>query len=301
VSAVGRNSLGINRYENFIQTDAAINRGNSGGALIDAEGRLIGINTAIFSPSGGNAGIGFAVPVNLARSVMERLIKDGKVTRGFLGVNLQPEINADLAEQFKLPDQHGAMVTEVISDSPAAQAGLKSGDVIRAVDDKTISEKAQLQLLISQTPPGTKVELKILRGEEGGKPAEKKLAVTVGTLPTDLESNRGLRAVPEQQPNNGTDALDGVEVGDLDAAARHQLNLPAGVHGALVTNVDADSNSAQAGLQQGDVILEINHQPVRNASVAVDLSEKAQGRRVLLRIWRDGASLFLTVDNVKHK
>ena len=136
VSGIGRTSLGIIRegYENFIQTDAAINQGNSGGALIDADGRLIGINTAIFSPSGGNAGVGFAVPINLARSVMDRLVKYGKVTRGYLGIGLQVEITSDLAEAFNLPDQTGAMVASVAPNTPAAKAGLQRGDVIRELD-----------------------------------------------------------------------------------------------------------------------------------------------------------------------
>jgi len=146
VSGLGRTSLDINQYENFIQTDAAINQGNSGGALIDADGRLIGINTAIFSPSGANAGIGFAVPANLARSVMERLIKYGKITRGFLGVRLQPEITPDVAREFQLPDREGAMVTDVDPNTPAAAAGLQSGDVIRELNGKKIADRPQLRL-----------------------------------------------------------------------------------------------------------------------------------------------------------
>ena len=152
VSAVGRNELGINQYENFIQTDAAINPGNSGGALVDAEGRLVGINTAIFSESGGYQGVGFAVPVSLARSVMERLIKYGKVTRGYLGVDIQ-SLTPELAEEFSLPDQKGALVTEVQPNTPAGKAGLMTGDVIRQVDGKSITDSQQLRLMISQTAP----------------------------------------------------------------------------------------------------------------------------------------------------
>src|SRR5262249_32584340 len=152
-------------YENFIQTDAAINQGNSGGALVDAEGRLVGINTAIFSRTGGNIGVGFAVPVNLARNVMERLVKDGKVTRGYLGIALQPEITPELIRVFNLPDGNGAMVGGVTPNTPASKAGLKNGDVIREVDGKKIADHDQFRLLISQTAPGTKVALKLLRSD----------------------------------------------------------------------------------------------------------------------------------------
>lgn len=301
VSALGRTSLGISEYENFIQTDAAINPGNSGGALVDAEGRLIGINTAIFSRSGGYQGIGFAVPVNLARSVMERLIKFGKVTRGYLGVSLQPEITPELVKEFNLPDSAGAIVGGVSPNTPASKAGLESGDVIREVDGKKVLDTPQLRLMISQTPPGTKVTLTILRGEPGKKPVDKTITVTLGTLPADL-TNRGNRpSLNEDEGSPDQDSLDGVEVGDLDAAARRQMNVPAGVQGALVTAVQEDSHSAAAGLRQGDIILEINRQPVNNADEAVDLSKKAKGDRVLLRVWRHGASLFIVVDNTKSK
>ncbi len=306
VSGMGRTSLGIipEGYENFIQTDAAINQGNSGGALVDAEGRLVGINTAIFSSSGGNVGVGFAVPANLARNVMERLIKYGKVTRGYLGVALQPEITPGLMEVFNLPDQNGAMVGGVTPNTPAARAGLQRGDVIREVDGKKINDRDQLRLMISQTPPDTKVTLKILRSEPGKKPTEKTVSVTLGTLPDEL-AVQGSRPQPGQQENATTpDSLDGVDVSDLDANTRRQLNIPANVQGALVTDVDANSNAANAsptGLRQGDVILEINREAVRNADDAVRLSKKAEGKRVLLLIWRDRGSFYITVDNTKEK
>jgi len=304
VSGTGRNALGINQYENFIQTDAAINPGNSGGALVDADGRLVGINTAIFSESGGYQGVGFAVPVNLARSVMERLIKYGKVTRGYLGVELQP-LTPDLAEEFNLPDQNGALVTDVEPNTPASKAGLQDGDVIRQVDGKKIDDSAQLRLMISQTAPGTKVEVKILRSEGGKKPVEKTVNVTLGTLPGQANA-RGENA-PEEQKNSDYDSLDGVEVGDIDSNARQQYGIPSTVHGAVVTSVDENSNSAEAGLREGDVIQEIDHQPVRTADDAVKLSDKAHGKRVLLHVWRPnpsgsgGGSFYITVDNTKKK
>jgi serine protease Do len=298
VSALGRSSLEINQYENFIQTDAAINPGNSGGALVDAEGRLVGINTAIFSRSGGYQGVGFAVPVNLARSVMERLIKFGKVTRGYLGVSLQSEITEELVQEFNLPDTTGAMVGGVSPNTPAARAGLENGDVIREVDGKSITDSQQLRLMISQTSPGTTVVLTILRSQAGKKPVAKTISAVLGTLPADLESH-GDNASPSDEGPATQDSLDGVEVTDLDPQARHQLHIPGNVHGALVSSVDEDSNSAEAGLRQGDVIQEIDRQPVTSADDAVELSKKAKGDRVLLRVWREGGSSYIVVNNRK--
>ena len=300
VSGLSRSRLGINEYENFIQTDASINQGNSGGALVDSLGRLVGINTLIFSQSGGFQGIGFAVPANLARNVLERLVKTGKLTRGYIGVRLQPEITPELAEEFNLPDQSGAMITEVNPDTPAGAAGLKSGDVIREVDGKKIADRSQLRLLISQTAPGTKVTLTVLRVETGKKMAEKKVGVTVGELPEQFAA-RSRRPEPSTEKDQNQDALDGVEVTDLTPELRRQYNIGRDLTGALVASVDEDSSSAKAELKQGDVILEINRAAVRNADDAVELSKHAQGRRVLLRIWRDGGTLFLTVDNLKRK
>jgi serine protease Do len=303
VSALGRTALGVlgpEGYEDFIQTDAAINQGNSGGALVDAQGRLAGINTVIFSGTGGFQGVGFAVPSNLARSVMERLIKFGKVTRGFIGVMLQPEITPDMAERYSLPDRNGAMVRQISPNTPAVSAGLLQGDVIREVDGKKIADSRQLRLAISQTAPGSKVTLAILRVESGKKPVEKTVTLTLGELPVQVADN-GSRMEQGGDNEPDQDALDGVEVTDLNPDVRRQYEIPRNVHGALVSSVDEDSNSAKAGLRQGDVVLEINHEPVRNADDAVELSKNAKGSRVLLRLWREGGSFSITVDNRKQK
>ena len=300
VSALGRTSLGINEYEDFIQTDAAINQGNSGGALVDAQGRLAGINTLIFSDTGGFQGVGFAVPSNLARSVMERLIKFGRVTRGYIGVVLRQEITPDLAEKYSLPDHNGAMVRQISPNTPAATTGLQTGDVIREVDGKKIADSRQLRLAISETAPGSKVTLVILRVEEGKKPVEKNVTLTLGELPEQVAGN-GSRMEQRDDNEPDQDALDGVEVTDLDPDVRRQHEIPRNIHGAIVSSVDEDSNSAKAGLRQGDVVLEINHEPVRNADDAVELSKNAKGSRVLLRLWREGGSLSITVDNRKQK
>src|SRR6266446_609269 len=162
VSAKGRGGMGIVDYEDFIQTDASINPGNSGGALVDAEGRLVGINTAILSRTGGNQGIGFAVPVNLARYVMERIVVDGKVTRGYLGVKIQP-ITSDIAKQSKLSQPVGALIAEVTPGSPGEQAGLKPGDVVTEFDGKSVTDSRHLQLMVAEKPPGSRVSMKIVR------------------------------------------------------------------------------------------------------------------------------------------
>jgi serine protease Do len=300
VSALGRSYgiLGRQGYEDFIQTDAAINQGNSGGALVDAEGRLIGINQSIWTPSGGNAGIGFAIPVNLARSVLERLIADGKIVRGYLGVSLQP-LTLELAESFKLSDSTGALVNGVQSDTPAAKAGMEDGDVIIEFNGKKVSDSAHLRLMVSQTPPKTTVTFKVLRD---GK--EKEFRVTLAELPDDLAGGPDGKS-SDDPADSGVDALDGVEVTDLDNRSRRQFEIPQRVRGALVTKVDPDSNAAEAGLRPGHVIVEINRQPVRSADDAVDLTKNVKGGRLLLRVYSNagGASgtHYLTVEVGKKK
>jgi len=306
VSALGRGNLGITGYENFIQTDAAINPGNSGGALVDAQGRLIGINTAILSRTGGFQGVGFAVPINLARFVMDRLISTGKVARGYLGINIQA-LTPELAKEFHLPDESsGVLVGGVAPDSPAGKAGLEDGDVILDLDGKKVTDPRNLQLLVAQTAPGTKVNLRILHSEPGSKAVEKTVPVDLGELPADVFASRERKA-PGEGGEQSMDALEGVEVTDLDAGVRRQLNVPRTLHGALVTNLDPESSAAQAGLREGDIIVEINRQPVRNANDAVALSEKVKGDRVLLRVWSrgpeggPGGSRYVVVDNPKGK
>lgn len=306
VSALGRGGFEIAGYENFIQTDAAINPGNSGGALVDVDGRLVGINTAIVSRSGGFMGVGFAVPVNMARYVMDRLITSGKVTRGYLGINIQP-LTPILAKQFGLPDESsGVMVGGVSPNSAAAKAGVQAGDVITELNGKKVTDPRVLQLLVAQSPPGSKITLKILRSPPGHKATEKTLAATLGELPQELLAG-GSRTQPNQRQQQNMDALDGVEVADIDAAARRELNIPRNIQGALVVNVDPNSSAAEAGLRQGDVIVEINRQPVHNGDEAVALSEKVKGEdEVLLRVWSrgpggQGGTRYVPVANAKKK
>ncbi|HEY2343744.1 MAG TPA: Do family serine endopeptidase [Chthoniobacteraceae bacterium] len=279
VSAVDRTSVSIITpgMESVIQTDAAINLGNSGGALVDYLGRLVGINSAIYSRTGGNEGIGFAIPSNMARSVMETLLKSGKVQRGFLGIEMQP-LSEDLAQQLKVPaDTTGVAVADVLKESPAAKAGVKVGDVVVSVDNKKVASTHELSFTIGSFNPGAKVELKLLRQGE-----EKTVAVNLG----ERTPNGGVdQAVPQEPSEDVPDVLDGVTVGDVDSTVRDELHLPEDTNGVIVKDLDPDSPSAAAGIQKGDVILEINRQPVSSAKQAVDLSEKLKKEKsILLRV-----------------
>ncbi len=290
VSATGRGgTLGLD-YEDFIQTDAAINPGNSGGALVDIEGRLIGINTAILSRSGGNMGIGFAIPTNLARDVMEDLIKDGHVTRGFLGVMIQ-DLTPSLAQQFDVKEgTKGALIGDVSPKGPAEKAGLKSGDVVIEFGGKKVTDSRHLKLQVARTAPGSTVPVKILRD---GTP--KTIEVTVRELPgSETVAKTGGAGADDE----GT--LNGVAVADLDRETRQQLNVPSNLGGVVVTEVAPDSAAAKVGLRPGDVIQEINRQKVKDAEQAVEMTKKTEEKRTLLRVWRDGNSRFVVVDETKQ-
>jgi serine protease Do len=292
VSAKGRTlltgDLGRDRYEDFIQTDAAINPGNSGGALVDTEGRLIGINTAIISETGGNMGIGFAVPVNLARFVMESIIKDGRVIRGYMGVSIQ-DVSDALAKEFKLKDKHGALVGDVTPKSPAEKAGIKSGDVIVEFNGKPVEDSRTLKLRAAQVPPGSKVQVELVR--DG---TQKTVAVALEEFPDKDVASRSSRS-----DKDFADPLDGVTVGDIDRNLRAQMDLPANVRGAVVMKIDPESPSFEHGLREGDVIQEINRQPVRNADDAVKLSENIKNDAVLLKVWSRGGTHYVVVEQKK--
>ncbi len=291
VSAIGRGDLGITAYEDFIQTDASINPGSSGGALVDVEGRLVGINTAILSRTGGNQGVGFAVPINMARGVIERLATTGKVARGFLGVK-PDRITAEQAKYFKLKDQNGAMVTEVSPKTPAEDAGLKPYDVITEVNGKKINDDRHLRLVVSQMSPGTIVVLKVTRD---GKESDFK--VKLGEL-----GNRelGQPEIKDLEPEiKDSDSLDGVEVGDITPQNRKELGIPPDINGALVTDVDEDSTSWKAGIRPGQVILELDRKTVTNAEEAIKQSAQAKGSQTMTRVWTRLGIRILLIDNKK--
>jgi len=295
ISALGRQTrLRITEYEDFIQTDAPINPGNSGGALVDSDGRLIGINQSIVSQSGANAGIGFAVPVNQARVVLERLVADGTVRRGYLGVLIQP-VTPELAKAFELPDTRGALVGGVSPGAPAEKAGIKEGDVITEVNGRKATDSQNVRLLISQILPGTKVSLKIVRD---GK--EQTVSAMLGELSSEGEV---VEAVSSDEPAKTREVLDGVELGGLDAATRQEHTVPNHVRGALVVSVSPESAAFEAGVRPGHVIQEVNRQMVESASEAAAQISKSRGEQVLLRVWsREGGrsgSRFVTVDTTK--
>ena len=285
VSGLGRGGMGIVDYENFIQTDASINPGNSGGALVDLSGRLLGINTAIYSRSGGNQGIGFAVPSNLAQEVLKSIRQNGRVIRGYLGTVIQP-VTPDLAQAFNLKETAGALVSDVAGNSPAEKAGLQHGDVITTLNGKKVEGPRELRLMIGALAPGTKVTLKILRNGQ-----EKELQAELGELPQK-----------ESSISNGDEGganasiLEGMRLADLDKDAREELQIPSGVQGAAIVEIDPESAAYQAGLRQGFVIVEIDRQPVKNADDAKRLAEKAKkDTPVLIRAWAQGQSRYFTL------
>jgi serine protease Do len=285
VSATDRGGLGIEDYESFIQTDAPINPGNSGGALVDVTGQLIGINTAILSSSGGNLGIGFAVPSELARRVMTDLKTYGFVVRGYLGVETQ-DLTPELAKEFKLHGATGVLVGGVVRNGPAEQAGLQAGDVITRFDGRNVCDSRQLKLSVAEAKPGQTVPVEVLR-DGSAQP----LRVTIRHASSSDRLARTDRTLHEQNPG----PLQGVFLGELNSELRQKLKIPREVQGALVFDLHAYSLAAQAGLRPGDVILSINRQEVGNAGEAMQLTQNAKDRRALLRVWSNGGSHFLLV------
>jgi len=254
VSALGRTGLGIERFENFIQTDAAVNPGNSGGALVNTRGELIGINTAILSETGGNQGIGFAIPSNMARSLMNQIKEHGKVTRGFIGI-LPQDLTPQLASSFGIKDTKGALVSQVEENSPAAIGGLLQGDVIREVNGSVVNDTGELRNRIAEVEPGTNLSLKVLRNG-----AEKTLSVKVAAREPETTAKAG------PAPDAGTSGKLGVSIQDLSPQVARQLGIPPSASGVVVTQVQPDSPAAEAGIQRGDVVQEVNRKPVKSST-----------------------------------
>ncbi|MGB9403917.1 MAG: DegQ family serine endoprotease [Candidatus Acidiferrales bacterium] len=272
----------IEDYEDFIQTDAAINHGNSGGALIDLHGDLVGINTAILPGNGGgNQGIGFAIPINMAHIVMDQLAAHGKVVRGYLGIHIE-SVTPALQKSFGLPNANGALVGDVTADGPSGKAGLKRGDVITELNGQNIVDSNDLRLRVSETAPGTPVQLKVIRD---GQP--KNVSVTLGALPEK----------DEQAPatENKGSALDGVQVQTLTPEIAQELELPAGTHGVVVGSVDPSSPAAESGLSRGDVIQEVNHKPVSNSQEFEQAVSASKGT-VLLLVNHGGVTAYIAID-----
>jgi serine protease Do len=288
VSALGRSLSDPDKFEDFIQTDAAINPGNSGGALVNVRGQVIGINTAIVSGNSGPGGegsfigIGFAIPSNTAKHVMEDLIKTGKVSRGYLGVSIT-SLREDLAKQFKVPDTSGALVNDVTPGGPADKAGIKNGDVIRKLDGRTVPDSGQLTAMVTNLNPETEVVLDILRD---GKPMT--IHLTLGERPANLSVTPGVGKAPSEG------ALRGITVQNLTPELRDQLGLPASVRGVVISELDPSSPAAQGGIQPGDVIETINRHPVNSVADFNRLAAEAKGQ-TLLRINRQGNGIFVVI------
>ena len=285
VSAVGRARMGIAEYEDFIQTDAAINPGNSGGPLVNTRGELVGINTAIFSQSGGNMGIGFAVPSNMARSILQQLVESGRVVRGWLGVSIQ-DLTPELAKQFGISKPKGVLVGDVLADSPAERAGIERGDVILEFDGKPVEDPAQLRNVVAQMGVGEKAAIKLIRDKRS-----KVVSVIIGEQPKELAQVGSSRSGGSASPAG---LLSGIEVGELNESWASRLGLLAKDPGVVVVRVRQGSAAEEAGVKEGDVILEINRHPIRDLeSYQQAASKLGKDRSVLLLIKREGRTHFV--------
>lgn len=274
ISALNRSDLGIEGYENFIQTDAPINPGNSGGALVNLKGELVGINTAILSPAGGNIGIGFAIPSDMAKSVMDQLVRYGKVERGLLGVYVQ-DLTPDIADALNEHGVKGALVTEVGPNSPAAKAGLQAKDIVTGIDGKPIENGAQLRNTVGLTRVGTTITLKVIRGG-------KTYTTNATVAPKDQAFSQG-----------STSLLSGVRLKDYDELEFNSRE----VKGIQVVDLDPNSPAALKGLRPGDVILTVNNKPVTSVTQLLKITQ-LDTKNILLDVNRaNSGSVYLVVDN----
>ncbi len=276
VGAIGRGGFGITAYEDFIQTDASINQGNSGGALVDADGKLVGINTAIVSRSGGNDGIGFSVPINMAAQIMRRIIEDGRVIRGYLGVSTE-SLTPNVSTELGLSVSNGALVRDVMPGTPANAAGIQPGDVIVQFNGTQILGERQLRILTSQTKPDTRVVLKVARGRETSS-----FEVALSELPESDIPETGAPAPSFTNP------FEGVQITDIDSAIRRRFRISNRILGVFVVNVEEDTVAWRKGLRPGNVILEINRVQVTSTREAQTLVRQITEPQILLRVWRSG-------------
>jgi Do/DeqQ family serine protease len=293
ISAKERTTSGVGdgSFANFIQTDAPINRGNSGGALVNTNGELIGINSQILSPTGGSIGIGFAIPSNMAKGVMEQLLKGGKVRRGQLGVQIQ-EVTSDIAASLDLKEVRGVIIGAVTAGSAGERAGLKQGDVITAVNGTAVNDVNGLRNRIASTAPGTDVTLTVVRDGR-----EQQVRATLGEFTQAAARGEGEGG---SEPGAGSGAGEstgrlGIRVQPLTPELASELQLQAGAQGVVVAEVDPTGPAADAGLQRGDVIVQVNRQPVRSGAGLNEAIGRGGSRPVLLLVNRRGTTVFLTV------
>lgn len=284
VSAKGRSNVGLADYEDFIQTDAAINPGNSGGALINLQGKLVGINTAIATQSGGFQGIGFTVPINMARRVMDSLIKEGKVIRGWLGVVIQ-DIDEKLAAALNLSEARGVLVADVVADGPAVKAGIKTGDVVLELNVERMKDATQLRNKVAQFSPGKEVDLTVLR--DG---AEKHVKVTLGELPEETAVS--------SSPGDLFGRL-GFSVQTLNEDLAKSLGHDPREQGVVITQINPDSYAAVAGLRQGDLIKEVNRKRTTSVDEFANVISKVQPGSTLLVHARRGPNHFFVAFQIR--
>ncbi|CAN5508395.1 DegQ family serine endoprotease [soil metagenome] len=292
ISAKGRRTgLSDGSFEDFLQTDAPINRGNSGGALINLNGELIGINSQIVSEQGGgNIGIGFSIPSNMAKSVMEQLLKDGKVHRGMLGVGIQPLTEA-LAEKFNVKDTNGVLINDVKKESAAEKAGIKRDDVVIAINGEKVEDPNILRNRVASTLPGTEIKVTVLRdGKEQELTAKLDELKVEGVKPDNSNEDDN-----NDSDNSNENGKLGLSLQPLTSQTARQLNLPPDTTGVVVTDVDPNGVAAETGIGHGDVILEINRQSVTSLEDVKSVLDKSGDKPVLLLIARKGQTIYLTV------
>jgi serine protease Do len=294
ISALHRN-VQAGQYDRYIQTDAAINQGNSGGPMFDLAGNVIGINTLIFSPTGGNVGIGFAIPAEQARPVIDALMKGGKVRRGYLGVGIQP-VTDDIASSLGLPKNHGEIVARVEPGNAASRAGISQGDVIVRVNGQDVTPDNTLSYIVANLPIGARVPLELIRDGKrmtvtavvGERPSEKQIAAASGLGGGDSDDS-GVAAGQAQSGQEAARASLGLTLQAMTPAFAQQLGVPATTHGVVVTALDQSSDAAQQGINRGDIILSINQQPTptaQAAAAAVEVARRAGRPTVLLLVQR---------------
>jgi len=263
----------------FIQTDAAINPGNSGGALVDARGELIGINTFLISSSGSFSGMGFAIPSQIVQPTVETLIRDGKITHAFIGVQIS-DVTPDNAKFFEMKKAEGAVISDVQADAPGAKAGLRTGDVITELDGKPVTDAGQLQMMVGQKRPGDTIHLGVVRDSK------------TTTIAVTLEALGGGKGTETTGGDHGKGRW-GLRLADLTPDARNEMQMEGSVHGAIVQDVQPGSPADNAGLQRGDVIMEVNRHALKSvAEVAQALSGVPNGQDALVLVWSNGGSTF---------
>ena len=298
ISALHRGITGVGAYDRYIQTDAAINMGNSGGPMFDLDGNVIGINSALISPTGASVGIGLAIPAEAAKPVIDALMRGQRPSRGYLGVSLQP-VDEDLAPALGIPKDTGELVRSVVVGAPGARAGLVQGDVIVKVNGQQVTPDQTVSYLVANTPVGQRVPLEIIRG---GKRAT--VYVQVAERPTEealakLSGGAGSQGGTSPVTNTPQRAL-GLSLSPLTPELGRAANLPAGAHGVVVTSVDPNSNAGEQGLQKGDLIVSVNNQSVVTPAqviTAVELARKAGRSSVLLLVQRGTTpSVFVGVN-----